>query len=81
MFLQINEVTKLLTTEGVTLIGFAMAIIALLIWYIIKQDKKYAELLKEHMKDGKEDKEVLINLVKSTADSLNNIANVYEKRV
>ena len=80
-FMQINEVTSLLTKEGVTVIGVLLTVCAFLIWDKIRQEKKYDELLKEHMKDAKEDREVLINLVKNTTDAINNIANVYEKRV
>ena len=81
MFLQINEVTSLLTKEGVTVIGVLLTVCAFLIWDKVRQEKKYAELLKEHMQDAKDDREVLINLVKNTTEAINNIANVYEKRM
>ena len=63
MILQINEVTSLLTKEGVTTIGILLTICALMIWDKVRQEKKYATLLDKYEKEQEDNKTILIDLV------------------
>lgn len=63
MILQINEVTSLLTKEGVTTIGILLTTCALMIWDKIRQEKKYTELLNKYEKEQEDNKTILIDLV------------------
>ena len=77
---QINEVTALLTKEGVTGMGILLTVCALLIWDKVRQEKKYGILLDKYEKELLANQKVLMELVKNTTEAINNMANVYEKR-
>jgi hypothetical protein len=85
--LQTDVVERLLTTESITVIGLLLAVCALLIWDKIRQEKRYKYLLDKYEKEQKENKDILIDLVKKfilsteqTTQAINNIKDVYLRK-
>jgi hypothetical protein len=86
MTLQIENVTELLTKEGVTVIGLLLSICALLIWDKVRQEKRYSLLLDKYEKEQEDNKTILIDLVhksilatEQNTNAINNIRDVYRK--
>lgn len=74
MILQINDITSLLTKDGVTVIGVLLGICVLLIWDKVRTEKackegkeeatkKFKELFDLYEKEQEDNKKILIELV------------------
>ena len=67
IFYQIDAVKDILfTTESVTVLGLLLAIVVLLIWDKIRQEKKYQDLLNKYEKEQDGNKNILIQLVEKS---------------
>ena len=87
MIMQIEQVSNLLTKEGVTVIGVLLAAISLLIWDKVRHEKKYEILLNKYEKEQDENKKILIELVtksilatEQNTQAINTIKDVYSKK-
>ena len=98
--MQVKEVTDLLGTENgsITVIGLLLAVCALLIYDKIRQEKKsdghhveaekkYDELVTRHDKEQNDNKDLLIELVRSgilatekNTQAINTIKDAIERR-
>jgi len=98
--MQVKEVTDLLGTENgsITVIGLLLAVCALLIWDKVRQEKKndghhveaekkYDELVTRHDKEQNDNKDLLIELVRSgilatekNTQAINTIKDAIERR-
>lgn len=81
--IQLNELINLLDRQTVTAIGLLLAICGLLIWHIVRQEKKYTELLKKTWENEEENKRLLIDIStksitanEKTIDAINNIKDL-----
>ena len=87
--LQIKEVTDLLATENdsITVIGLLLAVCGLLIWDKVRQEKTHKELAERHDKEQADNKDLLIELVRSgilatekNTQAINTIKDAIEHR-
>ena len=87
--MQVKEVTDLLATENgsITVIGLLLAVCALLIWDKVRQEKTYKELAERHDKEQADNKDLLIELVRSgilatekNTQAINTIKDAIEHR-
>lgn len=85
--MQAEVVKDLLSTESITVIGLLLGVCALLIWDKVRQEKTHKELAERHDKEQNDNKDLLIQLVKSgilatekNTQAINTIKDAIERR-
>ena len=87
--MQAEVVKDLLATENgsITVIGLLLAVCALLIWDKVRQEKTHKELAERHDKEQSDNKDLLIELVRSgilatekNTQAINTIKDAIEHR-